>query len=243
MAAQMLVALAIAFAAGLIFFPAHWPWIVLSAFIVCSGAIGRGDALYKAILRLGGAIGGTLVAAVLSFVDTSNSELYAALVFFVLFVGVWLRQINYAYWAACATLIFALLQNVQGPGAGALFGIRVLCIFIGALCGVLATWFVYPIRTGQIVRRRIGDALIAMRGVLTGEEHDLEHHAAQLDRIAPPLRLHRTFFARDDSGQHPATLVERTRALLTDLRAPDYDRARVGAEMKRLRSSLENKET
>ncbi|HXW76080.1 MAG TPA: hypothetical protein VEJ20_01585, partial [Candidatus Eremiobacteraceae bacterium] len=63
MAAQMLVALALAFAIGMLLFPMHWPWVVLSAFIVCSGAVGRGDAIHKGLLRLAGAIGGTLCAS------------------------------------------------------------------------------------------------------------------------------------------------------------------------------------
>ncbi|HEY3677026.1 MAG TPA: hypothetical protein VGK84_13645, partial [Candidatus Tumulicola sp.] len=65
MALQMLVALALAFAIGMTFFRLHWAWVVLSAFIVTSGAIGRGDALYKALLRVAGAIAGTLVAELL----------------------------------------------------------------------------------------------------------------------------------------------------------------------------------
>src|ERR1700678_4366041 len=185
MALQMLVALALAFATGMTAFRLHWLWVVLSAFIVTSGAIGRGDALYKALLRVAGAIAGTLVAGLLTFVHVGNSVEYAALIFAVLFVGIWLRQINYAYWAACATLLFALLQGPQSTPGLALFGTRVLCILIGAACGVAATWFVVPIRSSHVVRRRLADAMGDMRDVLSGETRDLEHHAAQLERIAP----------------------------------------------------------
>jgi hypothetical protein len=178
MALQMLVGLTLAFAIGMLAFRLHWPWVVLSAFIVTSGAIGRGDALYKALQRIVGAIVGTLVAELLTFVHVGNSVEYAMLIFAVLFVGIWLRQINYAYWAACATLLFALLQGPQSSPGVALFGTRVLCILIGTACGVAATWLVLPIRSSHVVRRRLADAMGDMRDVLTGETRDLEHHAA-----------------------------------------------------------------
>jgi hypothetical protein len=238
MALQMVGALALAFTIGMLVFSQHWPWVVLSAFIVTSGAVGRGDALYKALLRIAGAIGGTAVAELLTLVHIANSIEYAALIFAVLFVGIWLRQINYAYWAACATLLFALLQGMQAGPSAAMFGVRVLCILIGAACGVLATWFVFPIRTSQVVRRRLADAMGAMRDVLGGEARDLEHHAAALERIAPPLRLHRAVLGKREPQVHPATWIERAHALLAHMRGPQFDRRSAGAELRRLRDDV-----
>jgi len=250
MALQMLVALGLAFAIGMLLIPAHWSWMVLTAFIVCSGAVGRGDAIYKGLSRLAGAIGGTLVAAIVAYAQFPNPGAYAALVFFVLFVGIFLRQINYAYWAACATLIFALLQGWEGTSVGPLLAIRVLCIAIGALCAVAATWFIYPIRTEAVVRRRVADALTALREVIAGHPDDPEHperlaaldgHAAELRRIAPPVRLHRAVFGAKDSGEHPATWIDLSHALLLQARTPGFDRVHVGAEMRRLRAMLQGR--
>ena len=238
MALQMLTALAMAFAIGMLAFPAHWPWIVLSAFIVCSGAVGRGDALYKALLRVCGAIGGTLVAAAFAHVAIPNPAAYAALIFFVLFIGIWLRPVNYAFWAVCTTLLFALLQGAQSQNAAPLFLARTSCILIGAVCGVAATWYVYPLRTTQVVRRRVADALAAMRGVLAGETHDLDHHAAQLERVAAPVRLHRALFRRKNPDEHPATWIEHAHALIVQLSTQDFDRNVVAAKMHTLRSLI-----
>ncbi len=247
MALQMLVALVLAFAIGLPLFGEHWPWIVLTAFIVCSGALGRADAVYKAVLRFGGALAGTIAAALVAQIAFPNAQWYAAATFCVLFVGMWLRQVNYAYWAACATLIFALLQGTHGAGAASVFILRLVCIVIGALCALAATWFVYPIRTEQIVRRRVADALGALRDMLAGspEEHEariaaLEHHATQLQRLAPPVRLHRSVF-RPRNEDHPATLIEQTFALIAHARMPNFDRAHVGAELRRLGALLRSK--
>jgi 5-amino-6-(5-phosphoribosylamino)uracil reductase len=214
MALQMLVALALAFAIGLLAFAQHWSWVVLTAFIVCSGAVGRGDAIYKGLLRVGGAIGGTLVAVVVSRFVPANGVIDATVIFVVLFLGMWLRTINYAYWAACATLIFALLQGSQGDAAGPLFATRVLCIMIGALCAIAATWFIYPVRIEQLVRKRVSEARAALRDLRGGAERDLHHHLAQLERVAPPVRLHRAVFGTRGESPHPATLIDETQARL-----------------------------
>lgn len=215
MALQMLVALVLAFAIGMFVFPQHWSWIVLTAFIVCSGAVGRGDAIYKGLLRLGGALGGTLVATVLSRLALPGGAASAAIIFVVLFLGIWLRTINYAYWAACVTLIFALLQGSQGADPGPLFAVRVFCTIIGALCAIAATWFVYPIRTELLVRRRVAEARAALRDVVRGiGDHDLRHHLAQLERVAPQVRLHRAVFGARGDTPHPATLIDETQARL-----------------------------
>jgi uncharacterized membrane protein YccC len=174
----------------------------------------------------------------LTFVHIPNSVEYAVLIFAVLFVGIWLRQINYAYWAACATLLFALLQGSQSAPGMLLFGTRVLCILVGAGCGVAATWFVVPIRSSQVVRRRLADAMGDMRDVLTGEPRDLEHHAAQLERIAPAWRLHRAVLAREAPHAHPASWIERAHALLAHMRGADFDRRKAGADLRSLREDV-----
>lgn len=238
MALQMLVALALAFAIGMTVLPAHWFWVVLSAFIVCSGSVARGDAVYKAILRVSGAVAGTAAAALFSMLALPSAPA-SALAFFVLFVGMWLREINYAYWAACATLLFALLQGSHTAFAGSLFATRVLGIVLGAACAVASTWFVYPIRTRQLMRRRLADALAALR---TSEEHELRDHRAKLSTLAPPLRLHRALSFRHDPQNHPATWVERTLRLLEGVLSARVDRAHIGAEAREIGTFLKKRE-
>jgi hypothetical protein len=247
MALQMLVALTLAFSIGMLAFPEHWFWIVLTAFIVCSGTLGRGDAVYKGFLRLAGALGGAVAAAIAGYISLPSPPAYAAVVFFILFLGIWLRQINYAWWAACATLIFALLQGRQGLGMVPMLEMRLLCIVIGALCGVAATWFVYPIRTDQLVKKRVAEALGALRELLNHKPGSpeyqsglaaLDHHAEELERVAPPVRLHRRLFGVKDEEQHPATWLQHMGALLAQARSGDFDRAQLGAGMKRLGAML-----
>lgn len=245
MALQMFVALALAFTIGMLLFHRHWPWVVLSAFIICGGAVGRGDAVYKALLRLGGAVAGTAIAAALAFVSFPSGVAFTAAVFAVLFAGIWLRRYNYAYWAACATLLFALLQNVQPHAGPGLFAARIGAIAAGALCAIAAVWFVFPIRTRSVVRRRVADVAHALRELL-GAKDDVPHaraavleaHRVALDRVAPSVRLHRAVLAPFNRESAPALLLEKAQALLSEASAERFDRVRVRAKLRELANDL-----
>jgi uncharacterized membrane protein YccC len=215
MAAQMAAALTAAFVIGILTFPQHWSWVVLTAFIVCSGAIGRGDAAYKGVLRLSGALAGAAVAAAMQYLFLPQGPAAALLIFAALFIGLWLRESNYAWWAGSMTLVVALLAPA-GTGAGFLAE-RLLAIFLGAVCGVAACWFVLPIRTRSMVRRRLADALLALEELAgtDGAEREqklrsFQHRATECERIAPPLRWHRRFAGSDED--HPAAWLEVMRA-------------------------------
>ena len=217
MALQMLVALGAAFVAGFLFFPGHWNWSVLTAFIVCGGAIGRGDAVYKGVLRLAGALAGTLLATALAYLGTPTGPLEALAIFAVLYLGLWLRDVNYAFWAAAMTLILAMLSGSVSTSGLALLGVRLEAILAGAVCAVAAAWFVTPIRTEAVIRRRLADALLALDELvqhahLTDEEAaerhaHFEHRMNELERVAPPVRWHRRIFVRS-GGEHPAEWLE-----------------------------------
>jgi hypothetical protein len=242
MALQMLAALSMAFGAGMGVFHAHWSWVVLTAFIVCSGTVSRGDAVYKGLMRLGGAIGGAVLAAAMAHVVVADPFYDAAIIFAVLFAGIWLRPINYAWWAVCVTLIFALLQGPQSESTLPLLGVRIVAIVAGAACGVAAMWWVHPIRTEQLARKRVADALRALRDWLdAGRPRDcaiLDNHAAELDRLAPPLRLHRRLIGSTRANGHPAAWIDRMHALIAQAREGDCDRRQLGAGMRELAAQL-----
>jgi hypothetical protein len=220
MALQMAVALAAAFVAGFALFAQHWGWTVLTAFIVCSGARGRGDAAYRGVLRLAGALGGTLLAALVAHLAIPSGPPEAIAIFAMLYLGLWLRDVNYAYWACCVTLVLSLLSGDRTADASAnaaLLAVRLQAILVGAICGVAASWFVVPIRTTSVVRRRLADALRALDD-LVAEGHDgtlraarlaaFERRMHELRDVATPLRVHRRFVSRARRGEHPATWID-----------------------------------
>jgi hypothetical protein len=229
MALQLAVAIAAAFIAGRVLFATHWSWAVLTAFIVCHAARGRGDAVYKGVLRLGGAAAGTIAAAGLGTLSLAGpSEALAIVV--VLFLGLQLREINYAYWACGMTLILALLAGPDGRGGLGLLEMRLAAILVGAVCGAAAAWFVLPIRTEAVIRRRLADALRALDDVLAdaadqsearGQNARLDHCLREIERVAPPVRWHRRLVRGRHGSEHPAHWVDVTLSACRRLRALD----------------------
>ncbi|TDU03723.1 fusaric acid resistance family protein [Streptomyces sp. 846.5] len=152
LALQMGVALGAAFAVGRYAFPAHWPWVVLTAFIVCSGARERTDVLHKGVLRAAGAAVGTLVATGIAGAFGPGDRLSVVLIFVTLALATWLRSASYAFWAAGVTAALALMYGYFGESAPALLWTRLLEILIGAALGIAASWLVLPVRRRIAVR-------------------------------------------------------------------------------------------
>ena len=206
MAIQMAVALSAAIVVGVLVFPQHITWVVLTAFLVNSGNRGRADVLYKSGLRIVGAAAGTIAASVLVIAEPHGNTFIAGpalvvLLLVILAFGMWLREWTYAAWALAMTLVITLLQGAVVPIAAGTGGIqiwlRVLAIVVGAAIGLAAAWFVLPVRSENVVRGRIADALAALHEFAAerteASDRMLSAALVGLDEIAPPWRaLERT---------------------------------------------------
>ena len=198
MALQMAAALAAAFVVGRNLWPEHWTWVVLTAFIVCSGARGRGDVVLKGVLRAVGAAVGTLVAAGIAGLFGPGNVGAVVGIFVVLGVAMWLRQISYAYWAGCVTAGISLLYSWFGVPADELLRTRLEGIAVGAVIGIAASWLILPVRTSDVVRRRCSEALAALGDLLIADwndpeelgrhERDFRQSAERVEQVAGPHR-------------------------------------------------------
>ncbi len=144
MALQMAAGIAAAFAVGRLFFDDHWPWVVLTAYVAASGNRGRTDVLRKGIERLAGAAVGTLLAAGVASIGVTG-DTSVALMFAVLAVALWLRPLNYAYWAAGMTCALSLLLGYFGQDALHLLPTRLEGIAVGAVLSVVSAWWLLPV--------------------------------------------------------------------------------------------------
>ncbi|MFI1393339.1 FUSC family protein [Streptomyces sp. NPDC020681] len=206
MALQMGLALGAAFLVGHLAYPDHWTWAVLTAFIVCSGARGRGDALYKGAMRTFGAAFGTVAATGIVGLFGPQDPWAVVLLFAVLALATWLRPLNYAYWAACVTAAFSLLYGYFGESDAGILRQRLEAIVVGAAIGIAASWLIAPVRTVDVVRRRVADALAVLADVLgtqAGQTDELGCRRARFDRavellveIARPLQTQRALARR-----------------------------------------------
>lgn len=199
MALQMAVALAAAFVVGRNLWPDHWSWVVLTAFLVCSGARSRGDVLVKGAWRTVGASAGTVAAGAVAGSFGPRSDAVVVLIFAVLAVATWLRELSYAYWAGCVTAVLSLLYDWFGQSPGGLLHTRLAGIAVGAVLGVAASWLVLPIRTSLAVRARTAAALANLGELLEADWRDdravrtagarFSHGVEQLGVATAPLRL------------------------------------------------------
>jgi len=245
MALQMGVALGAAFAAGRGFFGTHWTWVVLSAFIVCSGNRGREDVAHKAAMRLLGAGVGTLAATVVAGAFAPGDVWSIVVLFAVLSVAVWLRPRNYAFWAAGMTAALALLYGYYGEHGGGLLATRLEGIAIGAGLAVAASWLLLPVRATDIIRRDVGAALAALDGYLAGLLADpsplaarderfrrvvlaLEHHSRLLRGIPRRLRARIDHLPAIDALERCAELLPGVTASLSGLEPADRWASEVG---------------
>lgn len=212
MAIQMAVALAASFVVGYVFFTERWAWIVLTAFIVISGNRGRLDVAYKSVLRVLGAAAGTLLALTFTLHIGSHDTTTALLILTAIFFGVWLRPLGYAWWALFVTLALALLQGFAGSSAPLVLWPRLEEIVIGAIIGVATAWFVLPVRSTAVLRRRIADALAILAEALDPatplrRSDDFVAAVASVEQIAAAFRASRLIM-RHVSAIQPADWVD-----------------------------------
>ncbi|HSI48843.1 MAG TPA: FUSC family protein [Ideonella sp.] len=250
MAIQMGLALAAGFAVGHLFFGPHWAWVVLTAFIVGSGNQGRLDVVHKSGLRVLGAAAGTVIALAASGGLGGHDRGTVALILLAVFLGLWLRPLGYAWWALFVTLALALLQGFEGLPAQEVLGLRLAEIIIGALIGVAAAWFVLPVRSTDVLRRRIADALAALAeaGDPAATERSAQPFLAQLanaEKVAPAFRAARRLTRRWHPLQ-PADWVDTLAAcqapacrMLAQGEAPGQVRKALAAARKAMREPAE----
>jgi hypothetical protein len=211
MAIQMAVALAVSFAVGYIAFPQRWGWIVLTAFIVNSGNRGRLDVAHKSVLRVLGAAAGTLAALLLGAHLDLDERMQVILILVAAFFGIWLRPLGYGWWALFVTVALALLQNLAGAPAVHMLWPRLEEIVVGAVIGVAAAWFVLPIRSTGVLRRRIADALAALAAALgpasAGKPDAFFAALHAVEQVAPAFRATRRI-AHRVLPERPADWIE-----------------------------------
>jgi hypothetical protein len=151
------------------------------------------------------------------------------IIFAVLGMAMWLREISYAYWAGCVTALLSLMYGYFGESAPSLLRTRLEEIAVGAVIGIAASWLVLPVRSGDVLRRRLADSLAALGGILALEhESDLparqvrfEESVYQLELIERPLVAQRVL-ARvhilANGHTHRADAIDAVRRLVPPVR-------------------------
>ncbi len=191
MALQMGAGLGAAFAVGHWLWPGHWPWAVITAYVVASGNRGRADVLHKGWLRVLGTAVGAALGTVLIGALPAGSHWTVVVVLAALGIATWLRPASYAYWAVAVTAVMALLYGYYGERSAGLLLTRLEGIAVGGAIAVVAASVIAPVRSIDVLRRRVADNLAALTGYLTAaRRRDLagvraEGARVRRDRPAP----------------------------------------------------------
>jgi uncharacterized membrane protein YccC len=214
--AQLVVAMGAAFAVGHLLFPHRWVWTVITAFVVCSAARGRGDVVHRSGLRVAGAFTGAITGTLAAHLVAGDTPVAITLIFCYLLIGVWLRELNYAIWAFCVTSLLAVLYTLNGEQGSALLIQRPEGILFGSACGIAAACFVLPLSTETVMRGRAARALQALQELLAAlrdpdpQPAAIRHLARRFDRAtqeltvaAAPARAHRTLLHRHRNTTAP----------------------------------------
>jgi uncharacterized membrane protein YccC len=139
-------------------------------------------------------------------------------------VALWLRTLSYAWWSAAVTAALALLLGYYGQSDAGVLVTRLEAIVVGGLLGLGAAWFVLPIRTIDVLRKRLAETRTALVALTTADapldEHAsrLQNAVGQLDQIAAPLETRRRL-ARwlRRPGPHHADVIDTARTAVVHL--------------------------
>ena len=249
LALQMAVGIGGAFVVGFLLFPQRWEWIVLTTFIVSTGNCGRLDVAYKSALRVLGAGAGTLLALPLSLHAGQHDASTIAMILAAVFIGLWLRPLSYAWWALFVTMALALLQGFEGTSAQSMLALRLEEIAIGAAIGLASAWFIYPLRSTAVLRRRIADVLALLADAFdpntTGPGLEgIDAAFSRLHEVAPSFRALRRVSNRLQPAQ-PADWIDAVmscqqpaRVLIEQQTAPSDVRMAIGLARQALRQPV-----
>lgn len=253
LAAQMFVALGGAFVVGFVFFSDRWAWVVLSALVVTLGNAGRADVAHKAVHRVVGAGAGSVVALLVA-VSAPPAAGVIVIGGAALLVGIMLRPFGYGWWAMSITVALAVVQSFTAGDFSLLQ--RWEEIIIGAGLAVLVAWFVLPVRSSDVVRRRIGGVLAQLAASVAESDAasggaDMRGALSALDRAAEPFDALRRLPARwrpracgwiDATRQVVPALASRPasslRSPLADARRAARDPAALGGALERLLAAV-----
>jgi len=245
MAVQLALAVGAAFAFGQWTDPGHLVWPVLTVLVVHSGNRGRGDALRKGVERTAGALAGTAIATCLTGLLPPGDSLAIVAVFAILALAAGLREVSYAYRAACTTAALAFFYGYFGQTGAGLLAHRLLGVLAGAAIGVAAAWLVLPVRTTDITRLRVGALLTAATALATSAAAGAPDSAAlsqltaadrELAMLIPTLHGARRFgigAARqlDHTVTHARELASEVTVLATRQFSIDIERSSADAKL------------
>jgi uncharacterized membrane protein YccC len=165
-AVQITVASAASIAVGEALSPSRWFWAVLAAYFVFSGTASAGETLARAWQRTLGTAIGALAGIILAHLVHGHATLDVVSVFVFLFCAMYALRISQAVMIFFITADLALLYSLIGTFSNQLLEIRLAETAIGAIFGGLASTFIFPTRTADVIASTARAALEGADGMV-----------------------------------------------------------------------------
>jgi hypothetical protein len=177
-AAQVMVAAALAIAAGTALSSTRWFWAVIAAFVVYVGTSTRGEILTKGWQRIVGTLGGVVLGVLIAGLVGGDVVVSVVLIVVCLFLGFYFMQVSPMAMIFGITTMLALLYGLLGEFSIGLLLVRLEETAAGAGIGIMVSYVVFPNSTRDAMRTGTRNFLDELRSALTGAGQRLAGTAA-----------------------------------------------------------------
>lgn len=167
LAIQATIASAAAIAIGETVSSARWYWAVLAVIVTYAGTWSRGAALSKAWSRVIGTLLGLGVGMFTVGLIGDRKPAALVLIFICLFGFVFFVRTSYGTAVVFLTTLLAGLYVELGMMSPSILRLRLIETSIGAVLGFVISSVVLPLRTRDVVREAVVEALHRLRDVVT----------------------------------------------------------------------------
>jgi uncharacterized membrane protein YccC len=163
LAIQAAVACGLAILGGEWLSPQRWYWATIAVFVMFSGTVSRGDALYKSFQRLLGTVLGVIAAMGLLAWLGSDRDVLLVLLLVAIFASYYFFTERYVAMSFFLTVMLAVLFAVLGRFSRQLLWLRLEETAIGAVSGILVAAVLLPRSTHAQVWDNFVDFMDALR--------------------------------------------------------------------------------
>ena len=202
----------------------RWYWAVLTVFVVFLNTSTAGATFVKGMRRVTGTLGGILGGTLLALLVTGNTIATVLLILVCVFCLVYVARVSQLIMAFFITCMLGLLYSLLGTFSVDVLWLRVAETAIGAAAGLLAAVLVVPVRTRTVMVTDVDDALVELAEFLTGAEEllsgrenvnvielsrDLDRSVEKVRKTIEPLTHPISLASRRDYGWYVLSTLER----------------------------------
>lgn len=224
-AAQVVIAGALAIAAGSAINGQRYYWAVIAAFVAFTGTGTRMETFGKSLNRVLGTLVGLGAGIGLANLTTGHRALSLVVIVFCVFCGFYLVRVSYAYMIFFVTIMVSQLYGILGQFSDGLLVLRLVETAAGAAIGMLVALVVAPVSTRDAVAKAESEVLGSVaelldaaaeassgteavtRRELDGLELAVDNNVRRLSLVAGPLTRVYLWESRPRQVRHRLTII------------------------------------